>query len=267
MNMTPHDKLKKLRAILSDQDAAAIALSGGTDSSFLVNVASGINGLRLLAVTISTPYMFAPEVQEAVAFCQRYGIRHREIKMEIPDTVTGNPPERCYLCKKEVMKAIRSAAGDDGITIIFDGTNADDVHDYRPGMKALEEMRVRSPLLEAGLTKDEIRTLAREAGLAVSDKPSNACLLTRFPHGTEIIQDDLRRVEAAEHMLSLLGFGGSRVRVHGELVRIECGKDNLMKIMADGIREKITSAFKELGYRYITIDMEGYRSGSMNKNI
>jgi uncharacterized protein len=187
--------------------------------------------------------------------------------MEIPESVTGNPPDRCYLCKKEVMKAVRSAAMDAGIINIFDGTNADDVHDYRPGMKALEELGVRSPLLEAGLTKKEIRILAREAGLDVSDKPSNACLLTRFPHDSAIIPDDLRRAEEAELILSNLGFGGSRIRVHGELVRIECRKEHFVRIIADEMREKIISALKELGYRYITIDIEGYRSGSMNKNI
>jgi uncharacterized protein len=265
--MTLHDKLKKLTAILSDSGAATIALSGGTDSSFLVSVASGISGLRLMACTISTPYMFTSEVREAAELCERYGIRHREIRMEIPDTVKGNPPERCYLCKKEVIKAIRSAAMDEGITTIFDGTNADDVHDYRPGMKALEESGVRSPLLEAGLTKDEIRALAREAGLAANDKPSNACLLTRFPHDTAIIPDELRRAEEAELILSKLGFGGSRIRVHGDLVRIECRKEHFASIMADEMREKLTFALKKLGYRYITVDIEGYRSGSMSKNI
>lgn len=157
--MTPQDKLRKLRTILSDSGAFAIALSGGTDSTFLVSVAAGISGLRVLAVTVSTPYMFASEVEEAATFCDRYGVMHREIRMDIPETVTGNPPDRCYLCKSEVMSAIKGAALEAGISVIFDGTNADDVSDYRPGMKALAEQNVRSPLLEAGLAKNEIRTL------------------------------------------------------------------------------------------------------------
>ena len=265
--MTQHDKLKKLRIILSDAGAAAIALSGGTDSTFLVSVASGISGLRLVAVTVSTPYMFVSEVEEAAAFCDRIGVMHREIKMDIPETVRGNPPDRCYLCKTEVMGAVRGVAGETGISVIFDGTNADDVNDYRPGMRALAELNVRSPLLEAGLTKNDIRELAREAGLDVSDKPSNACLLTRFPHDTAISSGELRKAEEAELLLSSLGFDGSRIRVHGELVRIECRTELFPKIIDADIREKIITALKRMGYKYITIDIGGYRSGSMNKNI
>ena len=264
--MTPHDKLRNLRIILSDAGAAAIALSGGTDSTFLVSVASGIHGLRLMAVTVSTPYMFVSEVEEAAAFCERYRVMHRTIEMNIPDTVKGNPPDRCYLCKTEVMGVVRRLAGEEGISVIFDGTNADDVNDYRPGMRALGEMNIRSPLLEAGLTKNEIRALAREAGLDVSDKPSNACLLTRFPHDTAILPAELRKAEEAEILLAGMGLAGSRIRVHGDLVRIECRKDLLPMLIEDNMRQKIITALKNIGYRYITVDIEGYRSGSMNKN-
>ena len=265
--MTPHDKLRKLRTILSDAGAAAIALSGGTDSTFLVSVASCISGLRVLAVTVSTPYMFISEVEEAAAFCDRCGVMHRTIRMDIPETVRGNPPDRCYLCKTEVMGVVRATAGKEGISVIFDGTNADDVNDYRPGMRALEELNIRSPLLEAGLTKNEIRALAREAGLDVSDKPSNACLLTRFPHDTSILSGELRKAEEAEIFLTGMGLEGSRIRVHGDLVRIECKTEFFPKIMEANMREKMITALKNMGYKYITVDIEGYRSGSMNKNI
>jgi len=265
--MTPHDKLRKLRTILSDAGAAAIALSGGTDSTFLVSVASGISGLRVLAVTVSTPYMFISEVEEAAAFCDRCGVMHRTIRMDIPETVRGNPPDRCYLCKTEVMGVVRATAGKEGISVIFDGTNADDVNDYRPGMRALEELNIRSPLLEAGLTKNEIRALAREAGLDVSDKPSNACLLTRFPHDSSILSGELRKAEEAEIFLTGMGLEGSRIRVHGDLVRIECKTEFFPKIMEANMREKMITALKNMGYKYITVDIEGYRSGSMNKNI
>jgi len=265
--MTPHDKLRKLRTILSDAGAAAIALSGGTDSTFLVSVASGISGLRVLAVTVSTPYMFISEVEEAAAFCDRCGVMHRTIRMDIPETVRGNPPDRCYLCKTEVMGVVRATAGKEGISVIFDGTNADDVNDYRPGMRALEELNIRSPLLEAGLTKNEIRALAREAGLDVSDKPSNACLLTRFPHDSSILSGELRKAEEAEIFLTGMGLEGSRIRVHGDLVRIECKTEFFPKIMEANMREKMINALKNMGYKYITVDIEGYRSGSMNKNI
>jgi uncharacterized protein len=220
-----------------------------------------------MAVTVNTSVYLYPEVEEAAAFCDRIGVMHREIKMDIPETVRGNPPDRCYLCKTEVMGVVRSVAGEAGISVIFDGTNADDVNDYRPGMRALAELNVRSPLLEAGLTKNEIRALAREAGLEVIDKPSNACLLTRFPHDTEIVPGELRKAEEAELLISSLGFVGSRIRVHGELVRIECRTELFPKLMENNIREKIISALKRLGYKYITVDIEGYRSGSMNKNI
>lgn len=265
--MTIQDKLRNLKTILSDTGAFAIALSGGTDSTFLVSVAASIKGLRIMAVTVSTPYMFASEVEEAAAFCYKCGVMHREIKMEIPSTVTGNPPDRCYLCKSEVISAIKGAALEAGISIIFDGTNADDASDYRPGMRALAEQNVRSPLLEAGLAKHEIRALAREAGLEVSDKPSNACLLTRFPHDTAILPSELRKAEEAEILLAGMGLAGSRIRVHGDLVRIECRKDLLPVLIEENMRQKIITALKNIGYRYITVDIEGYRSGSMNKNI
>ncbi|MBE0679793.1 MAG: ATP-dependent sacrificial sulfur transferase LarE [Bacteroidales bacterium] len=265
--MKPADKTNNLTAIMSDAGSAVIALSGGTDSTYLASFAAGIKGLRVMAVTVTTPYMFSSEVRDAVSFCKSAGMKHMEISMAMPRTVVSNPPERCYLCKREVMKAVTDAARERGYVYVFDGTNADDLLDYRPGMKALREFGIRSPLAEAGLTKSEIRELAREAGLAVSDKPSNSCLLTRFPHDTSITEVNLRRAEEAERITAEIGFAGARVRIHGELVRIELRRDQFAIIMNDDIREVLTSAIKKLGYKYITIDAEGYRSGSMNKKI
>lgn len=265
MTMTLSEKHNKLREILSDVGSAVIALSGGTDSSFLASVASTVDGTRFMAVTVNTPYMFASEVSEAAEFCRSIGMQHREITFGIPESVTGNPPERCYLCKTVVIKAIRKVAAEENIMTIFDGTNADDVNDYRPGMKALEEQKVRSPLLEAELTKEEIRALARAAGLGISEKLSNSCLLTRFPHDTIITADELRKAEKAELLLAKMGFTASRIRVHGDIARIELRRDQLSGIISGEVREKVVSGLKELGYRYITIDLEGYRSGSMNK--
>jgi uncharacterized protein len=265
MISTLGEKTDRLRAILTEAGSAAIALSGGTDSSFLVHFASGISTLDLLAVTVSTPYMFESEVREAAVFCRKNGVKHVVKNMEFPGSVKGNPPDRCYLCKKEVMKAVRQEADKAGMKFIFDGTNTDDVSDYRPGMKALKESGVRSPLLEAGLTKEEIRLLASKEGLEAAGKPSNTCLLTRFPHDTLITPEALRRAEKAETFLKAAGFEGSRVRVHGDMVRIECRKEQLPDIISEATREKIIAALKELGYRYITVDLEGYRSGSMNK--
>jgi uncharacterized protein len=262
--MTTSEKLDNLRALLADAQSAVIALSGGTDSTLLTFTAAGITGLRLMAVTVNTPYMFGSEVKEAAAFCNKMGVEHREVRMDIPVMVVENPPDRCYLCKREVMSAITSLALKEGFKNVFDGTNADDQLEYRPGMRALREMGVRSPLAETGLTKGEIRELARKEGLEVSDRPSNTCLLTRFPHGTLIAQKELRKAEEAENYIASLGFRGSRVRVHEDLVRIECRKEHFDAIMYEATRRKITEALKAMGYRYITIDAEGYRSGSMD---
>lgn len=263
--MTLKEKHNRLKEILSDAGSAVIALSGGTDSSFLVSVASAVDKTKFMAVTVNTPYMFASEVREAAAFCSSVGMRHREITFGIPGSVTLNPPDRCYLCKTVVIKTIRSVAQEENMELIFDGTNADDVNDYRPGMRALEEQMVRSPLLEAGLTKAEIRALAREAGLGTSEKLSNSCLMTRFPHDTLITPDELRKAEKAEYLLAEMGFTASRIRVHGEIARIELRKEHIPAIISEDARDKVISGLKALGYRYITIDLEGYRSGSMNK--
>lgn len=263
--MNRNEKLDKLKAILSDAGSAVVALSGGTDSTFLVSVAAGVSGLRLMAVTVSTPYMFSSEVDDAVRFCLANGVKHREIRMEIPTTVLLNPPDRCYLCKSEVMKAITAAAREGGYEFVMDGTNADDLSDYRPGLRALREAGVRSPLAEAMLTKEEIRALSREAGLEVSDKPSNTCLLTRFPHDTEITPAGLRLAEKAELIVAGAGFPGARVRVHRELVRIEVRDDQFERIISPEVRMSLSGAIRALGFRYVTIDAEGYRTGSMNK--
>jgi uncharacterized protein len=263
--MTAAQKLVRLKAILSEAGSVIIALSGGTDSTFLVSVAAGLPGLRVLAVTVSTPYMFSSEVDEAARFCRERGVTHREVWFEIPATIVNNPPDRCYLCKKEVMGAISTIAAAEGYAFVFDGTNADDLFDYRPGLKALRETGVRSPLAEAGLVKDEIRMFAREAGLEVSDRPSNACLLTRFPHDTLVNPASLRMAEAAERIAGEAGFRGARVRVHGDLARIELRKEHFEKIAGQDVRMQLVSMLKNVGFRFITFDAEGYRSGSMNK--
>jgi uncharacterized protein len=262
--MTTSDKLDSLRALLADAGSAVIALSGGTDSTFLTFIASGITGSRIMAVTVNTPYMFSSEVKEAASFCHQLGVEHMEIRMDMLASVIKNPPDRCYLCKKEVIGVIAGIAVKKGFENIFDGTNADDLHEHRPGIHALREKGVRSPLAETGLTKDEIRELSREAGLEVSDRPSNTCLLTRFAHGALITDIELRMAEEAENYIVSLGFQGSRVRVHGDLVRIEWRKEHLDAMMREETRRKITAALKQMGYRYITIDTEGYRSGSMD---
>jgi pyridinium-3,5-biscarboxylic acid mononucleotide sulfurtransferase len=262
--MNKEEKLNTLKRLLSESGNAVIALSGGTDSTFLAFTASKIKDLNLLAVIVNSPYMFAGEIKDAIEFCTENNISYKEVRMGIPDTVKDNPPERCYLCKKEVMKLIRGQAVEAGMNQIFDGTNADDVGDYRPGMKALSELGIRSPLLEADLSKTEIRDLAREADLKIWNKPSNACLMTRFPHHTSITENDLRKAEAAELVLDRLGLPGSRVRVHNEIARIECRKEHFPLLIIEELRNRLAAEIKKLGYKYVTIDLEGYRTGSMN---
>lgn len=264
--MDSREKLDKLRLLIAESGAAVIALSGGTDSTFLASVAAAVPGFRVMALTVSTPYMFDGELRDAALFCQSRSIEQREISVAIPSSLGDNPPERCYLCKSELMRAIMAAAAESGFDTVFDGTNADDLHEHRPGMRALKELGIRSPLAEAGLTKSEIRELARDAGLEVSDKPSNTCLLTRFPHGTRITAGDLRRAEEAEMSIAALGFTGARVRIHGELVRIECRREELARMTEEETRQKVTAAIRKSGYRYVTVDLEGYRSGSMDIN-
>lgn len=263
-NLNAEEKLLKLKEILSDSGSAVIALSGGTDSIFLAYVASGIKDLRLLAVTVNSPYMFDSEVMESINFCKEHGIRHKEIQMEIPDAVQNNPPDRCYLCKKEVMKLVRAEAAIAQYEWVFDGTNTDDAGDYRPGMKALKELNIRSPLQEAGMSKNDIRSLSRIAGLITWNKPSNTCLLTRFPHYTPISIAELRRAEAAEIVLETFELKGSRIRVHNDIARIECRKEHFPMILSESVRNEIIAGLKKIGYKYITLDLEGYRSGSMN---
>lgn len=263
--MSAAKKLEDLKAILAESGSAVIALSGGTDSTFLVSVAASQPGLRLLAVTVSTPYMFSSEVRDAASFCNEVGVRHKELIAGIPLSVMSNPPDRCYLCKREIMKLVTSEARTGNYMVVFDGTNADDLKEYRPGLKALRESGVRSPLAETGLTKEEIRYLAREAGLEISVRPSNTCLLTRFPHGMTINPENLRRIEEAESIVTEAGFTGARVRIHGELARIEIRSEQFELIALSEVRMKLTKALRGLGFQYITIDAEGYRSGSMNK--
>lgn len=262
--MNSSSKLERLKSVIAESGNAAIALSGGTDSTFLASVAAAVPGFRVMALTVRTPYMFDGELRDAAMFCKSISMEQREISVPIPSSLGENPPERCYLCKVELMGSILAAAARLGFDTVFDGTNADDLHEHRPGIRALKELGIRSPLAEAGLTKSEIRQLAREAGLEVSDKPSNTCLLTRFPHDTVITVPDLRRAHEAEMSISSLGFTGARVRIHGELARIELRSEQLARMADEETRKKITAAIKRSGYRYVTIDLEGYRSGSMD---
>jgi pyridinium-3,5-biscarboxylic acid mononucleotide sulfurtransferase len=258
-------KISQLNTLLSEAGSAIIACSGGTDSVFLLHKAWKTKGLKVMAVTVKTSYMHSEEIYGAEEFCSKRGIKHRIIELPFAEELKNNPGERCYLCKKLILKAILNIASNENYTFVFDGSNADDATEYRPGMKALNESGIRSPLLEANLTKKEIRLISKAEGLETWDKPANACLLTRFPHDTMITNKELRKVEDAETFLSSLGFRGARVRVHGDVARIEFRIEQLRKAMYSKTRMEIAEKLKLLGYRYISVDIEGYFTGKMNK--
>ncbi len=241
-----------------------VAFSGGVDSTFLVHRASQVKKIRFIAVTITTPYIPAHEIQEARDFCLNSGIDHKVIEVAFPGSIRNNPVERCYFCKKELFGQINKFAAGNKFKFVIDGTNDDDATDFRPGIKALKEMSVRSPLQEAGLTKQEIRDASSEAGLATWSKPSNACLLTRIPYNTIVTAEDLIKIEKAEQYLFERGFYGARVRIHGNIARIECMPGYLSRLVNDPEREQLINSLKKIGFRFISLDLEGYRTGSLN---
>jgi len=257
-------KSARLNSILSDLRSYVIAFSGGVDSSFLAFRSKSLGKVKMTTVTIRTPYMPDREINEAIEFTHTHGIEHNIIDVTFPEIIRHNPKDRCYLCKKTLFSGILNFAEEKGYRYVVDGTNADDKSEFRPGMRALGELSVRSPLAEAGLTKNDIRTLLRNEGLELWEKPSMACLMTRIPYETEVSEDMLRMIEKAEDVLFEGGYPGARVRAHGDVARIECLSGYLEKIIHDPNREVLISKLKKTGFRYISLDLEGYRTGSMN---
>jgi uncharacterized protein len=257
----------KLDSILNELKSYVIAFSGGVDSSFLAYRSKALERVKMVAVTIRTPYIPDREINEAVEFTHTYNIDHEIINVSFPDIIRHNPSDRCYLCKQILFRKILDFAETKGFRYVVDGTNTDDKGEFRPGLKALDELSVRSPLAEAGLSKNDIRTLLKSAGLSLWDKPAMACLLTRIPYETEVSEGMLRMIEKAEDLLFEKGYPGTRVRIHGDLARIECLPGYLEKIINDPGREVLVSNIKKIGFRYISLDLEGYRTGSMNPEI
>jgi uncharacterized protein len=260
-------KSSKLDTILKDLNSFVVAFSGGVDSTFLLHRAHKVRKSAIVAITIRTPYIPSREIDEAAEFTRSFGIKHKIIDIPFPEMIRNNPIDRCYLCKKAIFTDLLSFAKKNNYQYVIDGTNADDTGDFRPGIKALNELGIRSPLLESGLTKKDIRELSREEDLDIWDKPAMACLLTRIPYDTEISQGTLRLVEEAENMLFELGYPGTRVRIHGDLARIECLPGYIEKIIHNPDKEHIISDLKKIGFRYVSLDLEGYRTGSSNPDI
>lgn len=263
-----YKKLSDLRKLLKSFGSAAIAFSGGVDSTFLLKVAHEELGEKAVAVTVFSPLIPKKEAFEAANFCKNENIRHFVLELD-PLEIHGfkdNPENRCYICKKEIFNKIEDLASENGVFTVCDGSNADDTGDYRPGMQAIRELGIKSPLLECGLTKNEIRILSKEMDLPCWNKPSAACLASRFVYGETITEKKLKMVEIAEDFLHKKGFLQQRVRIHGEnLARIEIEKNDFDKILA--IKDEINSFFKDLGFVYTTLDLIGFRSGSMNETM
>ncbi len=262
-------KLETLKKIIEEKGPMAIAFSGGVDSTFLLGVAKEVLGDGLLAVTVSSDFMVKREIEEAKAFAERFNIGHVVIETALSDIdrFAGNPPDRCYHCKKHLFSKIAEAAAGRGFKTISDASNIDDVTDYRPGLKALEELGVFSPLREAGFTKEDIRSISKELGYGTWKMPAMACLATRIPYGEEITGEKLERIEAAEGFLVSAGFSINRVRCHGELARIEVAPEKVGLLLEPGLRNEVVERFKQFGFLYVTVDVEGYRVGSMNESL
>ena len=263
------NKLETLKKIIKEKGPMAIAFSGGVDSTFLLGIASGVLGKDLLAVTASAAFMVREEIEEAKAAAVRFNVDHEVIQIEISDIdrFTENPPDRCYHCKKHLFSKISAVAGQRGFSTVCDASNADDENDYRPGMKALEELGILSPLREAGLIKDNIRALSKEMGYDTWNRPAMACRATRIPYHDEITREKLDRIEKAERFLGSIGFEINRVRCHGDLARIEVAPGKVELLLEPEMRRKVLERFKLFGFLYITVDVEGYRMGSMNESL
>ncbi|MGN6712291.1 ATP-dependent sacrificial sulfur transferase LarE [Anaerocolumna jejuensis] len=267
--MDLQEKFDLLKKNLSTLDSLCIAFSGGVDSTFLLKAAYDVLGDKVLAITARSSTYPEREYKEAVEFTKKYGIPHKVILSEELDVdgFTDNPVNRCYLCKNELFEKIDEIAKAKGISYIAEGSNMDDLGDYRPGLTAVSEHKVLSPLREAGLTKEEIRSLSKEMGLPTWNKPAFACLSSRFPYGQKITKEKLEMVDKAEQFLLDHGFRQVRVRHHGDIARIEVGQIEMEKFLNLDLMKEVQEYYKKLGFSYTALDLKGYRTGSMNETL
>ena len=264
-----HQKKEKLEEYLAELGRVAVAFSAGVDSTFLLKTAHDVLADKAVAITVKPRSFPDRELAEARAFCESEGIRH--VILDVDElSIEGfknNPPDRCYLCKRELFTRMIKAAAELGISNVVDGSNMDDTGDYRPGLKALAELGIQSPLHEAGLYKADIRKLSREFGLPTWDKPSYACLATRFPYGEAITEEKLHMIDLAEQKLIELGFDQVRVRIHGNIARIEIKPSEFEKILKSDTVSLLNEYLQKLGFQYVTLDLGGYVMGNMNKAL
>lgn len=262
-------KERKLVAILEAMGRVIIAYSGGADSAYLAWAAHRALGENAVAVTADSASLATSHKQDAEQFARRHGLRHEYVEtheFDNPDYVR-NDADRCFHCKDELFTCLEAVGRERGIEHIVYGVNVDDLGDYRPGQSAARNHQVNAPLVEAGLTKAEIRELSRRAGLETWDRPASACLSSRVPYGTPVTPETVKTVEQGEEAIRALGFRQFRVRFHGELVRLEIAKDELPRALTPEMAEAFTAIFKPLGFHYVTLDLEGYRQGSLNAGL
>lgn len=262
-------KEQRLRSILRDLGSCVVAFSGGVDSAYLAVTAADVLGDSALVVTAESPSYPAFQKEIALRVAGSFGLNHELIRsgeIEDPD-YASNPPNRCYFCKQELYSRLSRLAAGRGYRCLVDGSNMDDTGDYRPGRAAGAEYQVRSPLIEAKLSKAEIRTLSERAGLPTWNLPASACLASRIPYGSAVTEEKLRMIENAEDLLRRLGFPAARVRHHGELARIEIAREDLARFLDLGIFDQVAGELRSLGFRYVTLDLEGYRTGRLNEAL
>jgi uncharacterized protein len=266
VNAALENKLKRLRTHLKHLGPLGVAYSGGVDSTLLLSVAHEVLGESVVALTVDSPLQSRREVAGAMAVARRMGVTPRVLSPPVLglEAMRHNPPDRCYACKRFIFSAMREALEPLGIAHLAHGANLDDLQDHRPGLAAARELGILAPLVDAHLGKAEIRELSRQRGLPTWDRPSMACLASRVPYGTAVTGELLARVEAAEEVLREAGFDGLRVRAHGDLARIELPPDDIPRLARAELRGAIVAGLKAAGFRYVTLDLEGHVSGSLN---
>lgn len=268
--MNTKEKLKKLKDILREMGSAVVAFSGGVDSSLLLKIAKEVLGNRVVAATAVSYHYPSWEINEADAFANGLGVEHTKIKIDPLRDIPGfrsNPYDRCYICKRAIFSKLMEYAENQGIGYVLDGTNADDLGDYRPGLRAINELGVKSPLLMAGLTKMEIRQIAREMGLEIYNKPAFACLVTRIPYNEEVSVDKLSMIDKAEIYIMSKGIRNVRVRCHESLARIEVDRGELPAFFDVAFMSEVEDKLKSFGFKYVSLDLGGYKTGNMNQEV